>query len=229
MSKKKVTGEDGKTYVVKEKKPFYKRVWFWVLIILVVLVGAGMAGGSDDDSASTDTAAKTEKKAAATKKPASKITKANFDTINVSDSDGESPADVKKLFGKSPDSTSEDTIEDVKSEMHIWNNVDGGSLGSNIVIGFSNGHAISKNISGIKVDRKNKIKKADVDSIQNGMSKDEITKKFGDPNGYDITNIVGQTDEMWSYDSDINGDAGANFNVTFTNGTVSGKSQTSMK
>ena len=50
MAKKKVIGEDGKTYVMKEKKPIYKRVWFWILAVIVV-VGIGGALGEEDDPA----------------------------------------------------------------------------------------------------------------------------------------------------------------------------------
>lgn len=51
--KKKVVGEDGKTYYMKEKKPIYKRVWFWILIVLVVGGIAGALGGDDDTSTTT--------------------------------------------------------------------------------------------------------------------------------------------------------------------------------
>ncbi|MEG0078349.1 MULTISPECIES: DUF5067 domain-containing protein [Enterococcus] len=51
MAKRKVTGEDGKTYVMKEKKPFYKKIWFWVLIVIVVIgIGGGALGGDDKDT-----------------------------------------------------------------------------------------------------------------------------------------------------------------------------------
>lgn len=43
---KKVMGEDGKMYVVK--KPFYKKVWFWILIA-IVLVGVGSSLGGDSE------------------------------------------------------------------------------------------------------------------------------------------------------------------------------------
>lgn len=34
MAKKHITGEDGKKYVMKEKKPFYKKWWF-ILIVAI--------------------------------------------------------------------------------------------------------------------------------------------------------------------------------------------------
>lgn len=46
---KKITDENGNTYV--QKKPFYKRVWFWILAIIVVIaIGSSMGGDSDTSS-----------------------------------------------------------------------------------------------------------------------------------------------------------------------------------
>ncbi|WP_438784469.1 hypothetical protein [Enterococcus sp. AZ191] len=57
--KKKVTGEDGKTYVMKEKKPFYKRVWFWILVVLVVFIVGGALSGGDDNTVKSQTESST--------------------------------------------------------------------------------------------------------------------------------------------------------------------------
>ena len=57
--KKKVTGEDGKTYVMKEKKPFYKRVWFWILVVLVVFIVGGALSGGDDNAVKSQTESST--------------------------------------------------------------------------------------------------------------------------------------------------------------------------
>lgn len=47
----------------KAKKPFYKRVWFWLLVIVVVFIGLGsMGGGSDSSSSSKSSKATTTKK-----------------------------------------------------------------------------------------------------------------------------------------------------------------------
>ena len=50
MAKKKITGQDGKEYTVKEKKPFYKKIWFWVVVVILVIGGFSAAGGSDDEA-----------------------------------------------------------------------------------------------------------------------------------------------------------------------------------
>ncbi|MCP0885883.1 DUF3862 domain-containing protein [Ligilactobacillus sp. WILCCON 0076] len=219
---KKIKDENGNVYV--KKKPFYKRVWFWILAIIVIaIVGGSMSGKSKSDSSSSNASS------SSSKKETNKINKDNFDKITVSDSTGTSPSDVKEMFGKSPNSTSEQTVENVKAKMYTWSGVANGDITSSIVIGFENDHAISKAISGLKVTRSSKITLSDFDSLENGTSKADVTSKFGDPNGYSYTNIAGQESEIWEYTSGVKGDLGANFSVTFDNGVVSGKTQTSMK
>jgi len=47
---KKIKGEDGNYY--KVKKPFYKKVWFWILVVVLVAGIGGALGGGDNSSAS---------------------------------------------------------------------------------------------------------------------------------------------------------------------------------
>ena len=47
---KKITDENGNTYV--QKKPFYKRGWFWVLAIIVIF-GIGSMGKESDGTSSS--------------------------------------------------------------------------------------------------------------------------------------------------------------------------------
>ncbi|EQB4898097.1 DUF4352 domain-containing protein [Enterococcus faecium] len=68
---KKVMGQDGKMY--KVKKPFYKRVWFWVLIVLLFFgIGGALSGGENKDSA-TATSTSTNKETTAKKEKTYKI------------------------------------------------------------------------------------------------------------------------------------------------------------
>ncbi|MCC7666757.1 DUF3862 domain-containing protein [Liquorilactobacillus satsumensis] len=231
---KKITGEDGKTY--KVKKPFYKRVWFWILVVIVVAIGGQMENAKNSSSKSASSEKTSSSASPSSKGPSSSVakdtsglTEANFNKITLSESNGTSVADVQKMFGKKADSTAEQTIQNVKSEMYTWSNVSGASFGSSIVVGFANDHAISKAVEGLKVNRNNKITLADFNGISNGVSKEDVQSKFGKPNGNSMTNIAGQSNEIWTYSSGINGNLGANFEITFTNNVVSGKTQTSMK
>ncbi|ALC08151.1 hypothetical protein [Lactiplantibacillus plantarum] len=67
---KKVTGEDGKTYVVKEKKPWYKKWWIWVIAIIVVIFLFAAFGGSDSDSSSSSSSTDSTAKSSSKKKQA---------------------------------------------------------------------------------------------------------------------------------------------------------------
>lgn len=52
---KEIKDENGNTYV--QKKPWYKRFWVWLLIVVVALfLIGGMSSGSDDDSNSSKSA-----------------------------------------------------------------------------------------------------------------------------------------------------------------------------
>ena len=60
MAKKVVKGEDGKEYVMKEKKPIYKRVWFIALVVVVLLVVIGNMFGSHEPDVKKVEGKKTE-------------------------------------------------------------------------------------------------------------------------------------------------------------------------
>lgn len=55
MAKKKIIGQDGNEYEVKIKKPFYKRWWF-ILIMVIFAIGVigNLTGSKDDKSAKDD-------------------------------------------------------------------------------------------------------------------------------------------------------------------------------
>ena len=61
MAKKTIKGEDGKEYVMKEKKPFYKRWWFIALAIFIVVGIIGQLGGSGDNESKKTASAPEEK------------------------------------------------------------------------------------------------------------------------------------------------------------------------
>lgn len=44
---KQIKDKDGNTYV--QKKPFYKRIWFWLVVVVLVFISFGVAGSKDDN------------------------------------------------------------------------------------------------------------------------------------------------------------------------------------
>lgn len=207
---KKIKDENGNVYV--QKKPFYKRVWFWILIVILVFIGFGVAGSKSGSNGGTST----------TTTAGSKINQKNFDKIQISESNGTSREDVEKMFGKKPSSTSTQSIQGTQADMAIWN---GTALGSTVTVGFVNGHATSKGISGLPHGKK--ITSDQFNAINNGMSKDDVRKALGKPFGRTYSSVGGQSAEMWQYNG--KGDLGSNLVITFTNGTVSGKSQAGLQ
>lgn len=223
----------------KVKKPIYKRVWFWILAIIIIsVVGSQLSGGSsktDDSSAdakSTKSESKSSSASSSSKKDDGKITRAQFDTIKIGDlmqqaSDGVTLEELTKTFGK-PESTTSSTTNDIKTDIITWTNVEGG-FGANVVVGFTNNHAFSKNITGFKFNRSKKITLADFNAITTGEAYQDVVDKIGEPDGLDETLIAGSKTVIASYLSGVKGDLGANFNVTFTDDKVSGKTQSSME
>lgn len=246
MAKKKVTGEDGKTYVMKEKKPFYKKVWFWILAVIVVAAIGGSLGGGDKDKADggskDSSSAKTETKDStkASSEPAKEEEtesdlKAKFDAITLGDlmSAGEGGAsidEIKAEFGE-PSSTSESTIENVTTKMLTWSNLKGADFLNSLVVSFSNDKAVSKAITGLKVSDHDKVTLEQFNNTPTDgtFTIDQAKEAFGEPDSISVTIINGANQELLSWTKNVNGDLGANFNMTFDNGTATSKSNYGMK
>jgi hypothetical protein len=86
---KQIKGEDGKVYV--EKKPFYKRVWFWILVVLVIFIGSAMVNGGSDNSSSNSSSSSAKSSSSsssshvsATKVAALKSAQTYSDTMHMS-------------------------------------------------------------------------------------------------------------------------------------------------
>lgn len=67
------------------KKPFYKKVWFWVLAIIVVIIIANMGGEETPTSETANTASTTENKKAEKKAPAKEEVFGIGDVVKVGD------------------------------------------------------------------------------------------------------------------------------------------------
>lgn len=87
MAKRKLYDENGNEVKGKLKKPFYKKIWFWVLV--VILIGIFGSMGSGDDENTPDSADKTEEKQSEATKNDSEEQKEDTygigDTVSVGD------------------------------------------------------------------------------------------------------------------------------------------------
>lgn len=85
---KQIKGEDGKVYV--EKKPVYKRVWFWILVVLVIFIGSAAVSGGNDNSSSSSSSSSAKSSSSssshvsATKVAALKSAQTYSDTMHMS-------------------------------------------------------------------------------------------------------------------------------------------------
>lgn len=215
------------------KKYFYKRWWFWTIIFVLLLAGGGLGGMKMTSTGifSQKTTKVAKKKQAAPKKTVKKktgLTVNQYNGIYLSETDGLSAATLTKLFGK-PSSTSTSTVQNLQTNVDTWTKIADGQLGANLTVNFSNDHAISKSISGVKITRSKKLGLTEYNQINNNDSEDQVTTELGKPNNYSETNISGTTQKDLTYTSGINGETGANFIVNITNGVVSGKSQTGLQ
>lgn len=227
---KKIKDENGNTYV--QKKPFYKRVWFWILVVIVVAIGASMGGNKDKDTTAQDSSSKSASSASSSSAESAKVKRSDFDAVKIGDlmdsaNGGDTLDALKQKFGE-PESSSSSETNGIKTDLVTWDKVDN-KIGSSMVISFTDGKAYSKDLTGFKLTRKNKIDLAQFNAIANGNAYTDIINKFGEPDNYTETLIGGEKQTMVMYTSGVKGGFGANFNVTFTNDVVSGKSQSDMK
>lgn len=224
----------------KTKKHFYKSWWFWGIIIIVLLAAGGLAGMkmtnmgpfSQTETKTSQKSSSSSKSTTKTKSNSSKknkgITLNDFNGIYLSQSDGFSPEQLENVFGK-PANTTEGAIQTLKTSASTWSNIANSQLGANMTVNFSNGHAINKTISGLKVKRASKLGLADFNKIESNQTIADVINQLGKPNGYTVTNINGANSTDLTYSSDINGDTGANFIINFTNDKANGKSQTGLE
>lgn len=229
-------GEDGKMY--KVKKPFYKKVWFWILAIVVLAIIGGSLGGSDDKQAAKDGdngTEKAQKNASSESKTNDTALKDNFDKIVIGDilSNGEggtSLEEVKGVFGE-PDSTSETNIEGQTAKMMTWGSPEGGDIMSSVVVSFSNDKAVSKAVTGLKVAKHDKatLEQFNAVATDGSYTEDQAKSEFGDPDGISDSLINGAKQSMLTWSKNVDGDAGANFNITFDNGVATSKANMGMK
>jgi len=242
---KKFKGEDGKVYV--QKKPIYKRWWF--LLLAVAVIGSLATGGGDDEAA-TDTAANETEIAAnetETEAPAEAASsevpteeaintfKADYNSIAIGDSlsNGEGGMTYDAAVAKygEPDSNSESSFNDTTTKISTWTNV-GGKFLDTLVITFSNGNATGKGFTGFSFNSdapEATLEAFNAVPTDGSYTFDQAIAQFGEPDSASESLFGGQYNNIVGWSSNVKGDFGANFNLTVTDGVVTGKAQFNMQ
>ena len=202
----------------KIKKPFYKKVWFWIIAVIII---AGVAGSRISESPETSNEAsntesiKENKNAENSKKEENKVNYDNFMKIEM----GQSHKDVIALIGEGEEQTSSE-VSGIKTAIYTWN----GDGISNMNVTIQNGVVAGKAQVGLK--------KADSDitlekyeKVKEGMSYEEVKNILGEGEISSETKMANIKSVIYSY---IN-KGGSNANFTFTNDKLQMKAQFNLK
>ncbi|WP_349582137.1 DUF3862 domain-containing protein [Leuconostoc citreum] len=132
-----------------KSKPFYKRVWFWIIVVLVILVLGNLGSKKNDakSSASKDSVSKVDKKesssnsnsSAKTENKIQKWSQTDYDSLAKGDimnngSGGANMDDIVNKFGK-PSSSSDSSVNNMNTRTSIWTNTNGG-ITANVTLSF---------------------------------------------------------------------------------------------
>ena len=211
------------------KKPFYKRVWFWILAIIAIFVIIGAIGGGSD----SDTSSASKNNSSLTSESSSNSNNKNtiqsaafrkaFDNINVGDlmSNGDGGTtldDVEKVLGK-PSSTSTTTIQGIETKSYIW--VKGTTT---ITVQFSNNNVVSKHIAGFKFSRASKFNLDAYNSLADGSSYEDVVNEYGEPDGLSEMIIGGNKEVTATWAA-----KGGTATLQFTNDGLVSKAQTGLE
>lgn len=178
-----------------EGKPFYKRNWFWIMILSIFIIVSATTyianfsfyqGKADQTAASQKSVSKVDNSLSLTDKYNSLKTGKN----------GYSKKEVIQLLGQP---TSIQQVDDTNQiSVLIWDKIDNGKS-IVIQVTFENSKASAKSIQGLDIDRKKLLTKKDYNKLQNGDNYNRVLDVLGDPDDYSDTNGI----KTLIYESDL--------------------------
>lgn len=234
----------------KTRKPFYKKIWFWIITILALFVlidGAYGAGKSSNDSDNTKTEQKSENKTTEesddtndekiyTGERGDQISMDNLAILQAyykvklgdlmkSGQGGTSYKKVKKIFNSSPSETSSSETSGVNTELAIWRYED-----VTITVTFVNNHAVGSAETGLRWKRaKPTFSKKTYNKLSGDLNSEKAYKKFGIPDEVTQMLIFGSYKTKFTWFTGLKGSLGANVSLDFTGDSLTGKSQYGLK
>ena len=234
----------------KTRKPFYKKIWFWIITILALFVlinGAYGAGKSSNDSDNTKTEQKSENKTTEesddtkdekiyTGERGDQISMDNLAILQAyykiklgdlmkSGQGGTSYKKVKHIFNSGPSDTSSSETSGVKTELAIWRYED-----VTITVTFVNNHAVGSAETGLRWKRaKPTFTKKTYNKLSGDLNSEKAYKKFGIPDEVTQMLIFGSYKTKFTWFTGLKGSLGANVSLDFTGDSLTGKSQYGLK
>lgn len=228
--------------VVKKRGGCFKWIGIGILVIIAISILASVFGGGEDsstESAQTNTSEETSGSGDTTESSTDESVSPeetaslveSYNNIILGDAieggaGGTSIDDVVAVFGE-PDSTSESSINGTQSAMYIWSNLEGGDIFSALTVQFTDGLASSKSVTGLPVDESDAVTADQFESIpiDGSYTFEQAVEELGQPDGYSESLLAGMSTNMVSWASNVDGDLGANFNITFQDGVAISKAQ----
>ncbi|WP_251859759.1 DUF3862 domain-containing protein [Clostridium sp. Marseille-Q2269] len=195
----------------KIKEPFYKKNWFWVIIIIIICGVAGYGGNKNISIPSIKSSITTEVK----KDDNRKVTYDKFSKIKI----GSTYEEVKNILGEGKESKSSE-VGKIKEVIYTWYNEDG----SNMNITIKNNKVIGKGQAGLS-SKKAEVNMIKYTKIKKGMDYNKVKEILDDGQLISISEVNGITRSVYLW---INPD-GTNMNVTFENGKSIARTQLGLK
>ena len=181
-----------------ERKPFYKRNWFWITIlsIFIVVTATTYVANYSFYRDKADQASTSQSKNVAQKKAQRNPSlTAKYDSIKTGKK-GFTKDEIIDLLGQPTTTQQIDTTNEILNL--TWNTAENDN---NIVIQITveKNKATAKSIQGLDIDRKKLLNVEDLNKLKNGDKYNKVIDILGDPDDYSDTNGI----KTLTYESDL--------------------------
>jgi len=181
-----------------DRKPFYKRNWFWITIlsIFVIVTATTYVANYSFYRDKADQASTSQSKNVAQKKAQRNPSlTAKYDSIKTGKK-GFTKDEIIDLLGQPTTTQQIDTTNEILNL--TWNTAENDN---NIVIQITveKNKATAKSIQGLDIDRKKLLNVEDLNKLKNGDKYNKVIDILGDPDDYSDTNGI----KTLTYESDL--------------------------
>ncbi|WEV43006.1 DUF3862 domain-containing protein [Lactobacillus sp. ESL0684] len=226
------------------KRPFYKQIWFWIIIVVAFtgLLGAVFMAGKNSNESTSHT--KTDQKSYDSSTESSNLVTDDYGDqtskdnitlqkiyykINVGDlmKDGKGGSTytyVKKSLQSGPSETSSNEISGVETKVAKWEYDD-----MTLNFTFVNNRVVKSSITDFRWERpENRITLKAYKKLSDKTSPDSVTKKFGLPDEVEQSQTLGIYKTIYSWYTGIQGSEGSSLDLEFTGTLLTNKSETGL-